>query len=99
MIDRRFLKTTRQECWRQANRGKRLLSTYGIYAMVESKHKKEFFMAARQMRIYWDEPHAPLYYPLRLYSRYLKFYVSGYTPADWAKDATEIAQENSNVKS
>lgn len=67
---------TRVETWRRSYAGKRMLTSYGHYKNAEAQHKAEFFMSHRDMCRYWDGRHDPLYYPLSMYSRYLKYYVN-----------------------
>lgn len=41
--------------------------------MAKKQFKQEFFMSHRKMRIYWAEPKASLYGPLRLMSRWMRW--------------------------
>lgn len=43
-----------------------------LYWQIHARQqiKREHFMSHREMRRYWDEPRAPLYGPLRLFSRW-----------------------------
>lgn len=47
-------------------------SYHALKIEIRKKHLKEFLMSQREMRRYWEEPHAPLYYPLSCFSRWLK---------------------------
>lgn len=46
-----------------------------LYWKIKARQqlKREFHMSHREMRRYWDEPRAPLYGPLRLFSRWQAF--------------------------
>jgi hypothetical protein len=41
------------------------------YTLAGLSHKKEHFMSHREMRVYWDEPKAELFGPLRLMTRWI----------------------------
>lgn len=43
------------------------------YTLAKIQHKQEHFMSQRDMRVYWNDVHEPLYGPLNLMSRYLKY--------------------------
>ena len=45
---------------------------YALRIAVRKQSLSEFLMSQREMRRYWGEPHAPLYYPLSCFSRWLK---------------------------
>ena len=40
---------------------------------AEQQIKREHFMSHREMRVYWDEPRAPLYGPCSMVSNWLKY--------------------------